>query len=129
MVDRSVLGLARYAWTGGDTPPARYGDPVFRAIRSIYFREFAADCGGLGRWECAGTSALERARIFWNQATLNAWRTSSSNQSRLFKLRQNIRNYLYPMSLAEVARELEISVERGDELRAIYVREYLLRFT
>jgi hypothetical protein len=65
----------RAAWTGGDTPPRRHRGRDYRAIRREYFREFVRDCGGLGLWACAGTTALGRARLFWNQARLNAWRT------------------------------------------------------
>ena len=69
----------RHAWTGGDTPPKRFADARFCEIRRIYFRELVGLSGGLGFWECADTTALERARIFWNQATLNAWRTYRRN--------------------------------------------------
>ena len=65
----------RTAWTGGDTPPKRFNDPYFKGLRKQFFRELLNDCGGLDLWECAGTTRWERARIFWNQATLNAWRT------------------------------------------------------
>jgi hypothetical protein len=67
--------FTRCAWTGGDTPPARHGDADYRAIRRALFRESVRDCGGLGLWECAGTSALDRARIFWNRARLDSWAT------------------------------------------------------
>jgi hypothetical protein len=40
-------------------------------------------------------------------------------------LRQNVRNFLVPLTIAEVERELELSVERGDEARAGYVSEFL----
>lgn len=76
-VDANGKAFSRHAWTGGDKPPRRYGCADFRAVRRVYFREFVADCGGLNLWECAGTTALDRARIFWNQARLNAWRTVS----------------------------------------------------
>lgn len=65
----------RVAWTGGDTPPKRYRNRDYRALRRAFFRESVAICGGLNLWECAGTTALDRARIFWNQARLDAWRT------------------------------------------------------
>jgi hypothetical protein len=65
----------RTAWTGGDTPPKGFNDPYFKGLRKQFFRELLKDCGGLDLWECAGTTRWERARIFWNQATLNAWRT------------------------------------------------------
>lgn len=67
----------RFAWTGGDgpIPHLRRKCPVYRALVSAFFRESLAECGGLNLWKCAGTSALERARIFWNRARLDAWRT------------------------------------------------------
>lgn len=40
-------------------------------------------------------------------------------------LRDNIRNFLYPMTFEEMEREYEISVERGDTRRAMYVREFI----
>jgi hypothetical protein len=81
----------RVAWTGGDTPPRRHRGREYRAIRRDYFREFLADCGGLNLWECAGTTALDRARIFWNQARLNAWATIRRDE---YNARQDYaRNY------------------------------------
>jgi len=65
----------RVAWTGGDTPPRRHRGREYRAIRRAYFRESLADCGGLGLWACAGTTALDRARIFWRWAAADSWRT------------------------------------------------------
>jgi hypothetical protein len=47
----------------------------------MFFREQVRECGGLDLWACAGTSALERARIFWNAASLDAWRTFSSHET------------------------------------------------
>lgn len=67
--------LPRVAWTGGDTPPARLADADYRAVRRAFFRGDVAVCGGLNLWACAGTSALDRARIFWRRARLDAWRT------------------------------------------------------
>ncbi len=64
----------RVAWTGGSVPGSEViARQDFRAMRSVLFREFLLECGGLDLWVCAGTGALERARIFWNQATLDAW--------------------------------------------------------
>ena len=40
-------------------------------------------------------------------------------------LRQNVRNFLVPMRISEVERELELSIERGDSERAEYVAEFL----
>src|SRR6266571_2062458 len=70
---------SRVAWTGGDTPTSegrRNAD--YRYLRRMFFREQVRECGGLGLWACAGTSALDRARIFWHRATLDACRTFSS---------------------------------------------------
>lgn len=65
----------RHAWTGGSTPPKRFRSAEFVALRRFFFRELVSECGGLDLWECAGTSALDRARIFWNQARFDAWST------------------------------------------------------
>lgn len=65
----------RVAWTGGSVPPARLRFRVYRGLRSAYFRESVREYGGLDLWTCAGTSALVRARIFWNRAGLDAWST------------------------------------------------------
>lgn len=40
-------------------------------------------------------------------------------------LRQNIRNFLLPMTPAEIYRELQISEERRDSERCKYIAEYL----
>ena len=40
-------------------------------------------------------------------------------------LRTNIRNFLVPLTLAEMQAELDISVEIGDVLRAEYIEEYI----
>ena len=40
-------------------------------------------------------------------------------------LRQNVRNFLLPLTIAEVERELEISLEMGNTVRAGYVEEFL----
>lgn len=66
---------ARYAWTGGDTPRNATLTPQFIALRSVFFREYVSECGGLDLWKCAGTSCMQRARIFWNWANLDAWST------------------------------------------------------
>src|SRR5438093_7163350 len=71
---------SRVAWTGGDTPTSEVRrNADYRYLRRMFFREQVRECGGLDLWACAGTSALERARIFWNAATLDAWRTFSSH--------------------------------------------------
>src|SRR5437899_12445152 len=70
---------SRVAWTGGDTPtPEIRRNADYRYLRRMLFREQVRECGGLDLWACAGTSALDRARIFWHHATLDAWRTFSS---------------------------------------------------
>ena len=71
-----MTALLRRAWTGGSSPTkADKQSPAFRALRREFFREQVADCGGLDLWACAGTSALERARIFWGRATYDAHAT------------------------------------------------------
>ena len=40
-------------------------------------------------------------------------------------LRQAIRNFLVPLTIAEVENELEISIDNGDMVRAELVREFL----
>lgn len=68
--------IKRIAWTGGDTPTRQQKqNRKFKNLRSDLFREQVRECGGLDLWVCAGTSALERARIFWNRATLDAHAT------------------------------------------------------
>lgn len=67
------------AWTGGTKPSETdKRKPEFKSLRHFAFRESLRDCGGLDLWACAGTSALQRARIFWNRANLDAWRTMDS---------------------------------------------------
>jgi hypothetical protein len=77
-------GSQRCAWTGGDPPPPglRRANAKFRAVVSYYFQEQLAECGGLDRWQCAGTTSMERARIFWNRAMLDAWATVRVNPGR-----------------------------------------------
>ena len=67
----------RKAWTGGNIPPKPFCkiSPDFCEIRSFLFQDQVKDSGGLDLWSCAGTSALDRARIFWGRATLDAWAT------------------------------------------------------
>ena len=71
--------LERVEWTGGDAPPKNFKHSIFREVRSYLFKEQLRECGGLELWKCAGTSSLQRARIFWNRATLAAWRTCKRN--------------------------------------------------
>jgi len=77
-------GKNRHAWTGGDTPPPglRRGNAKFRSLVSFFFQEQLVECGGLDFWKCAGTSSMERARIFWNRAMLDAWATVRVNPGR-----------------------------------------------
>lgn len=71
-----IMGYHRRAWTGGDWPTKEQrSGRAFKDVRTALFREQVAECGGLDLWACAGTSALERARIFWNRATADAHRT------------------------------------------------------
>ena len=77
-------GSQRVAWTGGDAPPPglRRANAKFRAIVSYFFQEQLAECGGLDLWKCAGTTSMERARIFWRHALYDAWATVRANPSR-----------------------------------------------
>jgi len=72
---QGVYGITR--WTGGDTPPPGMmkADRTYRGLVSLLFQEQLAECGGLDLWKCAGTSSMERARIFWHRAKLDAWAT------------------------------------------------------
>lgn len=76
-VETRYGSYARRAWTGGDTPPPseRRRNHRYALLVRAFFREQLKECGGLDLWKCAGTSAMERARIFWNRAKLDAWRT------------------------------------------------------
>jgi hypothetical protein len=73
--------LALVAWTGGDTPrTADIADrtaPVFLAMRSALFRE------QLATWRNAngaGSLDVDTARIFWNRARLDAWRSYTESK-------------------------------------------------
>lgn len=73
MIEATVkLSVPRRAWMGGDTPPADEArrNPIFRALRRAFFREQISDLGYLGL-----RFGLSHARIFWNRARLDAWRT------------------------------------------------------
>lgn len=88
------------AWTGGDTPDKTAKENEdFRKLRRYFFRKQLKDCGGLDFFKFThmpddgirtmsnsdyehfqkfgwyGTSCMERARIFWNRAKYDAWRT------------------------------------------------------
>lgn len=71
----------RKAWTGGDTPKddLLFSDAEYLGLVKFFFREQLKECGGLDLWACAGTSALDRARIFWNRAKLDAYATLKVN--------------------------------------------------
>lgn len=75
------LLLNRVAWTGGDIAPAneRRTNSKYRAIVRALFRESLRECGGLDYWKAAGTTSMERARMFWNHAKLDGWRTFQGN--------------------------------------------------
>ncbi len=74
MKDRNAVD--KVAWSGGDVPPvAAKDDREFRQVRSYFFQSQLVECGGLDLWKCAGTSSMERARIFWKRASYDAWRT------------------------------------------------------
>jgi len=72
----------RHAWTGGNTAPAGLNrqSAMYRTLLSSFFREAMQECGSLDLWKCAGTSSMERARILWNRAKLDAWRTFAVNR-------------------------------------------------
>lgn len=70
---------ARRAWTGGKSNYRAIRHRDFGWLRRWFFREQIRECGGLDLWACAGTSALQRARIFWNRASLDAMATLDLN--------------------------------------------------
>lgn len=67
------------AWTGGKGNYKDCTHPDFEWLRRYLFRLQVKDCCGLDYWACAGTSALQRARIFWNRASLDALATLNLN--------------------------------------------------
>jgi hypothetical protein len=69
----------RRAWTGGNGNYHGCAHQDFKWLRRLFFREQVRECGRLDLWACAGTSALERARIFWNRASLDAFATLDLN--------------------------------------------------
>lgn len=69
----------RKAWTGGNGKYEGCTHPDFEWLRRFFFREQVKDSGGLDFWACAGTTALERARIFWRRASLDAFATLNLN--------------------------------------------------
>lgn len=74
---RDLKVYNRRAWMGGKTPEKNLirKNSEFRNLVSAFFREELRDCLGLDFWKCAGTSGMERARIFWNRAKLDAFAT------------------------------------------------------
>lgn len=67
------------AWTGGKGNYRECTHPDFQWLRRWFFREQVKDSLGLDYWACAGTSALQQARIFWNRASLDALATLDLN--------------------------------------------------
>jgi hypothetical protein len=67
------------AWTGGRSNYRHCPHRDFNWLRRYFFRRQIADCIRLDFWACAGTSPLERARIFWNRASLDAFATLELN--------------------------------------------------
>ena len=73
------LPLVTVRWNGGRFPTKQDRSFVFKKLRKHLFREQILECGGLDLWVCAGTSVLERARIFWNRADADALATLGKN--------------------------------------------------
>lgn len=73
------LNYDRKAWTGGKSNYKGCKHKDFAWLRRWFFRESLQVCGGLDFWKCAGTSSMERARIFWNRASLDAFATLNLN--------------------------------------------------
>lgn len=71
----------RVAGSGRPTKEAKT-TVAFKALRRFFFREELGICGGLDLWKCAGTGAIERARIFWNRAEADAWATLQNHNRR-----------------------------------------------
>lgn len=70
------------AWTGGKAPTAAdwQTNRNLRWITRWLFRKQHRESGvPMNFWACAGTSALERARILWNRAKLDAFATLDLN--------------------------------------------------
>jgi len=75
-----TFGIPKVAWMGGDWPSKEEKSEVFKQMRRFLYKEQVNECGGLDLWVCAGTSVLERARIFWNRATADAWASIRDNR-------------------------------------------------
>lgn len=70
------------AWTGGKAPSKTDWNKNrdLRIITRWFFRSQHAISGiPMDYWACAGTSCLERARILWNRAKLDAFATLNLN--------------------------------------------------
>lgn len=70
------------AWTGGKSPTRAdwQNNSKLRAITRYLFAKQHVESGvPLDYWACAGTTALERARILWNRAKLDAFSTLNLN--------------------------------------------------
>ena len=70
------------AWTGGKAPARNdwRENAKLRAVTRYLFEKQHVESGvPLNFWACAGTSALERARILWNRAKLDAFATLGLN--------------------------------------------------
>lgn len=70
------------AWTGGKSPSKAdwRSNAKLRAITLYLFEKQHVESGvPLDFWACAGTTALQRARILWNRAKLDAFATLGLN--------------------------------------------------
>lgn len=70
------------AWTGGKSPTIQdwRTNSKLRAITRFMFEKQHIESGvPLDFWACAGTTPLERARILWNRAKLDAFATLGLN--------------------------------------------------
>lgn len=82
---KKLLNSTEYttrAWTGGKAPNKTdwQTNAKLRAITRYLFEKQHVESGvPLDFWACAGTSALQRARILWNRAKLDAFATLDLN--------------------------------------------------
>lgn len=85
MTKQSQVKLTEFrkrAWTGGKAPTQEdwRANRNLRWITRWLFREQHRESGvPMDYWACAGTSALQRARILWNRAKLDAFATLELN--------------------------------------------------
>lgn len=77
IIQTPIGPFERRAWTGGDGPPQDFEflTSTTHCLYRFFLEEFIAECGGLGLWECAGTSANERLEMFKRWARCDAWAT------------------------------------------------------